>query len=141
MTDQPGHVLVIDSSALVALLGDAGPEGDWVANAIAGATMAAPELAVFEAANIFRRQALSGEVDRSQATLAHADLVALPLELWPYASLAERAWELRENFTVYDASYVALAELLGTSLVTLDDRLARAPGARCPVVTYRPPPA
>lgn len=126
---------MIDSSALVALLGDAGPEGDWVADTVAGASLAAPELAVFEAANIFRRQALSGMVDRSHATLAHADLVALPLELWPYAPLAERAWQLRDNFTIHDASYVALAELLGASVITLDRRLANAPGARCPLLT------
>lgn len=134
-----GRPLVLDSSALVALLGDAGPEGDWVADAVAGATLAAPELAIFEAANVFRRQALAGLVEPSQATLAHADLVALPLELWPYSAVAERAWDLRDNFTTYDASYVALAELLGSSLITLDRRLAKAPGARCPVIAYSPP--
>jgi predicted nucleic acid-binding protein len=137
LTDPPGRLLVIDSSALVALLGDVGPEGAWVADAIAGSPLAAPELALFEAADVFRRQALAGIVDQSHATLAHADLVALPLQLWPYSAVAERAWQLRENVTSYDASYIALAELLRTSLVTLDSRLARAPGARCPVLTYR----
>jgi hypothetical protein len=55
------------------------------------------------------------------------------VQLWPYAPLAERAWQLRGNFTIYDAVYVCLAELPGTSVVTLDTRLAAAPGARCPV--------
>lgn len=42
---------------------------------------------------------------------AHADLLDLPLELWPYELLASRSWQLRENLTIYDAAYVALAEM------------------------------
>ncbi len=34
-----------------------------------------------------------------------------------------------------DACYVALAELLGAPLVTLDRRLTRAPGPRCVFLT------
>ena len=127
---------MIDSSALVALLADAGPAGTWVAEAIAGATLAAPSLAPFETANILRRQAAAGAIDHTQATLAHADLVALPIELWPYAPLADRAWEQRQNATIYDATYLALAELVSATVVTLDARLARAPGARCPILAY-----
>lgn len=40
--------------------------------------------------------------------------------------MLERAWELRDNVTFYDALYVALAEQLEESLITLDERLARA---------------
>ena len=47
--------------------------------------------------------------------------------------LVWRVWELRSNLTTYDASYVALAERLGCTLVTLDARIARAPGLRCQV--------
>ena len=43
----------------------------------------------------------------------------------------DRAWELRANATVYDAVYVALAELLDAPLVTADGKLANAPGIRC----------
>ena len=71
--------------------------------------------------------------------MAHAALVALPLQLWPYAPLAERAWQLRLDFTIYDSSYVALAELLGASLITLDTKLAGAAGPRCPVIAYPSP--
>lgn len=138
MSGQPQGSLVIDASALVALLADAGPAGNWVASRIGGATLAAPQLALFEAANIFRRQELSKVLDRTQAALAHADLLSLPLQLWPYAPLAERAWQLRHNFTVYDAAYVSLAELLGASMLTLDARIASAPGAQCEVIAYSP---
>jgi predicted nucleic acid-binding protein len=136
VTVQAAQQVVLDASAIVALLADAGPAGDWVAAAISGAPLAAPELALFEAANIFRRQVLSGVLDQTQATLAHQDLVDLTLELWPYAPLAERAWELRGNLTVYDGSYVALAELLDTSVITLDTKLVNAPGPRCPIIAY-----
>lgn len=128
--------LVLDASAAVALLADAGPAGQWVETTIAGMSLLAPELLPFEVGNILRRQALAGVLDASAATLAHADLVALPIHLYPYAAVADRAWELRANMTTYDASYVALAELLTVPLVTLDVRLTRAPGARCPILAY-----
>ena len=48
-------------------------------------------------------------------------------------TLLDRAWELRESLSAYDASYVALAELLGCNLLTADARLSRAPGVRCPI--------
>lgn len=131
--------VVVDASALVALLADAGPAGSWVTTAIAGAILMAPQLALFEAANIFRRQMLAGLLDETQATLAHADLLALPLALYPYEPLAERAWQLRHNLTIYDASSVALAELSDASVITLDARLCDVPGLHCPIIAYRPP--
>ena len=57
------------------------------------------------------------------------------IEQWPYELLATRAWELRRNLSSYDASYVALADLTGATLVTLDARVGRAPGLRCAVAT------
>jgi predicted nucleic acid-binding protein len=43
-------------------------------------------------------------------------------------------WELRHNLSAYDATYVALAEVLAaTSLLTTDARLAIAPGITCNV--------
>lgn len=47
--------------------------------------------------------------------------------------LLGRIWELRENLSAHDATYVALAEAWNTELVTADERLARAPGPRCTV--------
>lgn len=126
--------LVLDSSALVALLVDAGPNGDWAGEIVRSAEISAPELALFEAGNLLRRRQLAGDLEPVEATLAHSDLLALPLQLWPYAALAERAWALRGALTIYDASYVALAELLKASVITLDRRLARAGGSHCPVL-------
>jgi predicted nucleic acid-binding protein len=63
--------------------------------------------------------------------MAHADLLDLRVELFPYAPFASRVWELRGNVTSYDAWYIALAESPGSSVATLDRRMAKAPGPRC----------
>lgn len=84
-----------------------------------------------EAANILRRAALSSDISDSIASLAHVDLLDLPVELFAYELVAERAWELRGSVTSYDAWYVALAEALDAPLATLDRRLSRASGPRC----------
>lgn len=125
--------IVCDASALVATLLDAGPDGQWASAELSGADLVAPSLLGFECANIIRRHALAGLVSSEQAAQAHDDLVALTIESWPYDVLARRVWELRRNLTSYDASYVALAELIEVDLVTLDRRISRAPGIRCVV--------
>ena len=125
--------VVCDASALVALLTDAGGGGAWAATSLTNVRLAAPHLVLFEVANVLRRHELAGIISADQAAQAHADLLDLALELWPYEPLALRAWELRGSVTVYDATYVALAELLRSTLVTLDARLAAAPGLRCRV--------
>jgi predicted nucleic acid-binding protein len=89
----------------------------------------------FECSNIIRRHELGGLVTADQAVQAHTDLVDLPIDLWPYEVLAARIWQLRLNLTSYDAAYVALAEALGLPLVTLDQRIQRAPGITCTVDT------
>lgn len=127
--------VVCDASALVALLLDGGPDGRWVTDALAGADLVAPSLVAFESANIIRRHELAGIVSSDQAAQAHADLLDLAIEHWPYQLLAPRSWELRRNLSSYDASYVALAELTGATLVTLDRRISRAPHLRCPIAT------
>lgn len=123
-----------DASMLVAALLDR-EHGAWARSSLEPARLFAPALALFEAANILRRETARGAVSGEEAGAAHRDLLALDIEFWPYPELAGRCWELRENLTVYDASYVAVAELAGATLVTLDARLAGAPGLRCPVTT------
>lgn len=127
--------VVCDSSTLVALLLDSGADGRWATQQLTGAELAAPHLAEYECANVIRRHELAGLVTSDQATQAHADLLDLTIEEWPYEAIAPRAWELRRNLSVYDASYAALAELIDATLVTLDRRIGRAPGLRCAVAT------
>ncbi|HTZ88352.1 MAG TPA: type II toxin-antitoxin system VapC family toxin [Solirubrobacteraceae bacterium] len=127
--------VVCDASAIVAVLLDAGETGDWAAQTIASGPIAAPALVTYETANVIRRHELAGEISTDQAAQAHADLLALAIQLWPYELLAKRAWELRQNLSVYDAAYVAAAEVTELTLVTLDTRLAKAPGVRCTIAT------
>lgn len=76
----------------------------------------------------------SGELPLRRAELALSDLVALPLERVGHRSLLRRCWELRENLTIYDASYVALAEAAGAVLVTAG---TGCPGLRGSGVRWR----
>lgn len=129
--------VVVDASAVVAALVDAGSDGRWAESELAREGLAAPHLMPVEAANILRRAVLAGDLSADIAALAHDDLVHLRVDLFPYEPHAQRVWQLRDNLTAYDAWYVALAEDLGIPLVTLDQRLARANGPRC---EFRLPP-
>lgn len=82
---------------------------------------------------MIRRQLHLGTLDVIQADQAVADLLDFPVTVYPIAPLLPRCWQLRDNFTSYDACYIALAETLDCSLLTADARLSRAPGIRCPV--------
>ena len=128
------HV-VCDASALVALLIDSGPDGQWAAETLSSVSLLAPALALFESSNIIRRCEASGSISPDQAAQAHADLLDLTIEQWPYDVAAGRVWELRRNLSSYDASYVAVAEAAGAPLVTLDRRISRAPQLRCRILT------
>jgi predicted nucleic acid-binding protein len=129
--------LVVDASVIVAALVDSGSDGEWAAEVIAGQVLAAPHHMPIETADILRRASLARQLTWDTTSLAHADLLALRVELFPYAPLADRCWQLRENLTTYDAAYVALAEELDAPLATLDQRLATAPGPRCVFETPR----
>lgn len=123
--------VVVDASAVVAALTGGGADGAWAESELARDDLAAPHLMPAEVANILRRAVLSNRATADAASMAHADLLALPVALFPYEPLADRSWELRSNLSAYDAWYVALAESLGAPMVTLDRRIARAPGPRC----------
>jgi predicted nucleic acid-binding protein len=132
--------LVIDASLVVSALVDAGSTGTWAESLLTAEPLSAPHLMPVEAANILRRAAAAGDISADVASMAHADLLDLRVEFFPYAPFAPRVWELRANLTSYDAWYIALAEFLGSKVATLDLRLARAAGPRCgfatpPVVT------
>ncbi|MGH2732868.1 MAG: type II toxin-antitoxin system VapC family toxin [Actinomycetota bacterium] len=126
-------IAVFDASVLVAALLDSGQGGRWAEESVLTHEMAGPHLVLAETSNILRRAALAHDVNDEQASLAHADLVGFDIELFPFEPFASRVWQLRRNLTAYDAWYIALAESLDCPLFTLDGRLARAPGIRCPV--------
>ena len=124
-------VLVVDASVLVVALADDAHDGDLARARLAGEDLAAPELVDLEVVSVLRRQHAANHLNTRRAQLALADLVALPLQRVAHVRLLARCWELRDNLTVYDAAYVALAEALDTTLLTADRRINRAPGVRC----------
>lgn len=92
---------------------------------------AAPHLVDAEVISLIRRDHLAGRLDSTLAALAVEDLRGWPGDRFDQRALMDRAWELRETVRAWDALYVALAEVLEASLLTLDVRLSRAPGPRC----------
>ena len=99
----------------------------------AEATVCAPEVIDLEVANAWRRDLLAGRIDEDRSRLALEDLAGLSLARMPHRPLMPRIWELRHNLTPYDAAYVALAESLDATLLTVDGRSTRAPSLRCEV--------
>jgi predicted nucleic acid-binding protein len=133
-------VVVVDASVLAVALADDGPDGDQARARLRGERVILPELADLEVASVLRRQLAAGAVNARRAGLALDDLAALPAQRAPHRPLLARCWELRDNLTIYDAAYVALAEATQATLLTADRRLARAPGPRCPIELLQPTP-
>ena len=95
-----------------------------------------PHLFEVEVLHALRRHNLRGALSAERARRALNRLRQTHLTRYPHAPLLGRIWELRENVTVYDAAYVALAEALDAPLVTMDARLAQAPGVRATIELY-----
>lgn len=126
-------MIVIDASAAVlGLLND----GDARAS-LAEEAVVCPHLADSEVAHVLRSQDLRGAVELSAAERALGVWARLGLQRIGVAGLLVRIWQLRDNLSAYDATYVAVAEAFEVPLVTADARLARAPGPRCPITVVR----
>ena len=122
-------MIVVDASAALSALLNAGP----ARSALADEQLHAPHLVDSEVANGLRRRVSARQLDAEAAWTALDTWRRLGMTRYAVFALLDRLWELRDNLSAYDASYVALAELLGCSLLTADARLARAPGTRCPI--------
>jgi predicted nucleic acid-binding protein len=126
-------VIVVDASVLAPALGDDDARGDRMRARLVGEHLVAPALIDLEVVSVWRRAMRAGWLSERHAGRALARLAAMPLARADHRPLINRIWELRDNLSSYDASYVALAELLGSVLVTADAAFARAPGIRCEV--------
>lgn len=122
-------MIVPDASAVVSALLNAGP----ARRALRDEQLHVPHLVDSEIANALRRHVANGQVDVGAAWGALDRWRRVGMTRYPVAGLLERIWELRDNVSAYDASYIALAEGLDCALLTADARLARAPGSRCPI--------
>ena len=120
---------VIDAGVVVALL-----VGGLDPSLIGDEELAAPHLIDSEVPNALRRLALRGALAETSATQAMNGFLRIVLQRYPADWLRARMWALRHNLSAYDATYVALAEMLGaSSLLTTDSGLAGTPGISCRV--------
>jgi predicted nucleic acid-binding protein len=123
-------VIVADASVVVdLLLGGGSDAGEALGGRLlAHETVAVPHLLDAEVGQAVRRYALRGDLDGATAAQMIEELSWLPLRRYPHAFLMGRAFALRSNVSVYDALYLALAEVLGAVLLTGDGALAGVPG-------------
>ena len=131
-------MIVIDASVLAVALLDDGPDGDQIRHRLRGEQLAAPALIDLEVVSVWRGLARGGHLDARRAGMALEDLRELPIQRVEHTSFLARCWELRDNLTIYDAAYVALAEALQAPLLTGDRRLSRSPGPRCAIEVIEP---
>ena len=128
-------MLVVDASAVVAYL-TGGEYSEQVRARLLRPReiLWAPHLVDAEVGHVLRRETRTGELAVAAARAALEDLADLPMRRVPHRGLLLRAWALRENLSFYDGLYVALAERLHATLLTLDGRLAGAPGVKASVL-------
>lgn len=128
---------VIDASVLVELLSD-GPNAEAVSERFDAEEykLWAPHLIDAEVGHALRRSVRLGELTAGAAGRALWEVEDLPIERVEHEHLIHVAWGLRENFTFYDALYIALALMLDEPLLTFDARLARS-GFDLPIEVLR----
>jgi predicted nucleic acid-binding protein len=126
-------VTVTDAGVWVRAFMDEGPGGPVRARLMAETSVASPALIDLEFTNVLRGLVAKKSIGPRLAEIALSEFMQAPIQRYAHLALLERIWRLRANLTAYDASYVALAELLGADLLTVDRRLSAVPGIRCRV--------
>jgi len=123
--------VVADTSALLSALVDAGSAGEAARAARNVSDLIAPALIDVELVHALRGRVRGGKLEARIAVQSIADLRRIPMERCDMLPLLDLVWQLRENLTAYDATFVALAEAFDAVLVTGDERLAKSTGPRC----------
>ena len=131
-------MIVIDASALLELLVGGTPRAARIATRVLhpNESLHGPHLIDLEVASVLRGLEAKGQLSLAEAARAIANMVALDLTRSQHDLLLPRVWQRRGNLTAYEAAYIALAENLGSPLVTCDARLAAAPGNRARVELF-----
>ena len=128
-----GRMLVVDASCLYEVLVGAARADAIRERLQIDPDQAAPHVIDVEVFSVVRREHRAGRLDRTAAGQAIEDLEAWPAERFSHRLLLDRAWQLRDALRGWDAMYVALAEALNATLLTSDQRLAKATGPRCEI--------
>jgi predicted nucleic acid-binding protein len=124
-------VIVLDASVVVELLTN-GRLADSIRRDLASRndSFIVPHLLDVEVASAFRKLVAGERIDTHRTDQLLAGLGMLPAERYAHTPLLTRIWELRHNFTCYDATYIALAEIMDAILYTSDGKLSRGHRAR-----------
>lgn len=102
-----------------------------------GGRLQVPAIFLAEVTSGLRGLLLRHAITLEDASVARQRLRRTRVRLHTFEPYADRVWELRNNLTVYDAWYVAIAERLGQPLVTADSGILAAPGLRCELIDAR----
>lgn len=129
-------VIVMDASVVVELLTN-GRLADSLRRDLAGRSdsFIVPHLLDVEVASALRKLVAGQRIDSHRTKQLLAGLAMLPAERYAHTPLLTRIWELRNNFTCYDAAYIALAEATDAVLYTSDVKLSQGHHARVVVFT------
>lgn len=129
-------MIVLDASVVVELLTN-GVLADSIRRELAGRdeSLVVPHLIDVEVISAFRRLVAGQRIDSHRSAQFLAGLAALPADRYSHTPLLGRIWELRHNFTAYDAAYIALAEATNSILYTCDEKLRKGHRAQVALFT------
>jgi predicted nucleic acid-binding protein len=129
-------MIVLDASVVVELL-TSGRLANAIRAELAGRdeSLIVPHVIDVEVVSAIRRLTAGGRIDAHRSRQFLEGLAALPAERYSPTPWMGRVWELRHNFTAYDATYIALAEATGAVLYTCDERLRKGHKARVVLFT------
>jgi predicted nucleic acid-binding protein len=127
-------MIVADASVIVEALGGTGEARD----ALLAGPVQVPHIVDAEVANALRGRVMRGVASPGDAATLLGAWIRFEATRHDARPLLPRVWALRDALTAYDAMYVALAESLGSPLLTADRLLAGAPGPRCEIRVIRP---
>lgn len=130
-------MLVVDTSAVLAALTAGDPPQGLLERLTGDGDLHAPHLIDTELLHALRRMTISGHLTEDRAADTRTDFADLVLTRYPHQPFSDRIWQLRHNLTAYDATFVALAEALDTTLVTCDAGLAAAPTHHAEIELFR----
>ena len=124
-------MIVLDASVVVEVLTN-GPLADSLRRHLAGRSESfiVPHLLDVEVVSALRGLIAGRRIDSHRSEQVLAGLAALRARRYAHTPLVGRIWELRHNFTAYDAVYIALAEATNSVLYTCDAKLSKGHRAR-----------
>jgi len=131
-------MIVLDASVVVELLTN-GALADSIRSDLASRdeSFIVPHLIDVEVVSAIHRLVAGQRIGTHHSGQLLTSLAALPAERYSHTPLITRIWELRHNFTAYDATYIALAEAMNAVLYTCDEKLRKGHRARVVLFSSR----